>query len=152
MAEALLVPTRIYVKAILAAIRATGGSGADGAIKGLSHITGGGLAENLPRVLPDGMAAHVDLTRWRAPAVFDWLARAGNLADEDMLRTFNCGIGMVVIAARVRADAVVAALADAGEKPIRIGEVEPGRGVKTEAKGKGEAEAVRVSGKLGFAS
>jgi phosphoribosylformylglycinamidine cyclo-ligase len=152
MAEALLVPTRIYVKAILAAIRATGGSGADGAIKGLSHITGGGLAENLPRVLPDGMAAHVDLTRWRAPAVFDWLARAGNLADEDMLRTFNCGIGMVVIAARVRADAVVAALADAGEKPIRIGEVELGRGVKTEAKGKGEAEAVRVSGKLGFAS
>ncbi|NJO23562.1 MAG: phosphoribosylformylglycinamidine cyclo-ligase [Sphingomonadales bacterium] len=152
LAEALLVPTRIYVKAILAAIRATGGSGADGAIKGLSHITGGGLTENLPRVLPDGMAAHVDLTRWRAPAVFNWLARAGNLDDEDMLRTFNCGIGMVVIAARDRADAVMAALADAGEKPIRIGEVEPGRGVKTEAKGKGEAEAVRMSGKLGFAS
>jgi phosphoribosylformylglycinamidine cyclo-ligase len=151
MAEALLVPTRIYVKAVLAAIRATGGSGTDGAIKGLSHITGGGLAENLPRVLPDGMAAHIDLARWRAPAVFDWLARAGNLDDEEMLRTFNCGIGMVVIAAGDRADTVMAALADADEKPIRIGEVEPGRGVKTQAKGKGEAEAVRVSGKLGFA-
>ena len=149
MAEALLVPTRIYVKPVLAAIRATGG-GADGAIKGLSHITGGGLAENLPRVLPNGMAAHVDLATWRAPAVFNWLARAGNLDDAEMLRTFNCGIGMVVIAARDRADAVMAALVDAGEKPIRIGEVEPGRGVKTEAKGKGEAEAVRVSGKLGF--
>ena len=151
-AEALLVPTRIYVKPVLAAIRATGGGRADGAIKGLSHITGGGLSENLPRVLPAGLAAHVDLTTWQAPAVFDWLARAGNLDDAEMLRTFNCGIGMVAIAARDRADAVIAALTDAGEEPIRIGDVEPGRGVKTEAKGKGEAEAVRVSGKLGFAA
>jgi phosphoribosylformylglycinamidine cyclo-ligase len=152
VADALLVPTRIYVKPVLAAIRATGGSGADGAIKGLSHITGGGLAENLPRVLPAGLAAHVDLATWKAPAVFHWLQRAGNLDDAEMLRTFNCGIGMVVIAARDRADAVTTALADAGEKPIRIGEVEPGRGVKTEAKGKGEAEAVRISGKLEFAT
>lgn len=152
VAEALLVPTRIYVKPVLAAIRATGGSGADGAVKGLSHITGGGLAENLPRILPAGLAAHVDLATWRAPAVFDWLARAGNLDDAEMLRTFNCGIGMVVIASRDRTDAVMAALKDAGEQPVRIGEVEPGRGVKTEAKGKGEAEAVRVSGKLGFAT
>ncbi|MFM9850270.1 MAG: phosphoribosylformylglycinamidine cyclo-ligase [Hyphomicrobiaceae bacterium] len=152
VAEALLVPTRIYVKPVLAAIRATGGSGADAAIKGLSHITGGGLAENLPRVLPNGMAAHVDLATWQASAVFGWLQRAGNLDDAEMLRTFNCGIGMVVIAARDRAEAVMAALADAGEPPIRIGEVEQGRGVKTQAKGKGEAEAVRVSGKLGFGS
>lgn len=152
VAEALLVPTRIYVKPVLAAIRATGGSGADGAVKGLSHITGGGLAENLPRILPAGLAAHVDLTIWRAPAVFDWLARAGNLDDAEMLRTFNCGIGMVVIASRDRTDAVMAALKDAGEQPIAIGEVEPGQGVKTQAKGKGEAEAVRVSGKLGFAT
>ena len=110
MAEVLLAPTRIYVKPVLAAIRATGGSGPEGAIKALSHITGGGLAENLPRVLPDGMAAHVDLSTWRAPAVFDWLARAGNLNDAEMLRTFNCGVGMVVIAAQDRADAVIAAL------------------------------------------
>jgi phosphoribosylformylglycinamidine cyclo-ligase len=152
MAEALLVPTRIYVKAVLAAIRGTGGGGADGAIKGLSHITGGGLAENLPRVLPAGLAAHIDLSAWQPPAVFGWLARAGNLNDAEMLRTFNCGIGMVVIAARDRADAVMTALSDAGEQPIMIGEVEPGRGVKTEAKGKGEAEAMRVSGSLGFRS
>ncbi len=152
MAEALLVPTRIYVKAVLAAIRATGGGGADGAIKGLSHITGGGLAENLPRVLPAGLAAHIDLSAWQPPAVFGWLARAGNLNDAEMLRTFNCGLGMVVIAARDRADAVMTALSDAGEQPIMIGEVEPGRGVKTEAKGKGEAEAMRVSGSLGFRS
>lgn len=152
VAEALLVPTRIYVKPVLAAIRATGGSGADGAVKGLSHITGGGLAENLPRILPAGLAAHVDLATWRGPAVFDWLARAGNLDDAEMLRTFNCGIGMVVIASRDRTDAVMAALKDAGEQPIAIGEVEPGQGVKTQAKGKGEAEAVRVSGKLGFAT
>lgn len=152
VAEALLVPTRIYVKPVLAAIRATGGSGADGAVKGLSHITGGGLAENLPRILPAGLAAHVDLATWRAPAVFDWLARAGNLDDAEMLRTFNCGVGMVVIASRDRADMVMAALKDAGEQPIAIGEVEPGQGVKTQAKGKGEAEAVRVSGKLGFAT
>jgi phosphoribosylformylglycinamidine cyclo-ligase len=150
MAEALLAPTRIFVKAVLGAIRATGDGGAGGAIKGLSHITGGGLAENLPRVLPAGLAAHVDLATWQAPAVFDWLARAGNLDDAEMLRTFNCGIGMVVIASQDRADEVMAALKGAGEHPIRIGEVEPGRGVKTEAKGKGEAEAVRVSGKLGF--
>jgi phosphoribosylformylglycinamidine cyclo-ligase len=152
MAEALLVPTRIYVKAVLAAIRATGGSGAEGAIKALSHITGGGLAENLPRVLPAGLAAHVDLAAWQAAAVFDWLARAGNLDDAEMVRTFNCGIGMVVIAARDRADAVMTALSDAGEQPIMIGEVEAGRGMKTQAKGKGEAEAMRVSGSLGLRS
>ena len=152
MGDVLLAPTRIYVKPVLAAIRATGGSGPEGTIKALSHITGGGLAENLPRVLPDGMAAHVDLAAWQAPAVFDWLARAGNLNDAEMLRTFNCGVGMVVIAARDRADAVMAALSEAGEQPISIGEVEPGRGVKTQAKGKGEAEAVRVSGNMGFQS
>ncbi len=152
MGDVLLAPTRIYVKPVLAAIRATGGSGPEGAIKALSHITGGGLAENLPRVLPEGMAAHVDLASWRAPAVFDWLARAGNLDDAEMLRTFNCGIGMVVIAAREHADAVISALSGAGEHPIVIGEVERGRGEKTQAKGKGEAEAVRVSGNMEFQS
>ena len=151
LAEALLTPTRLYVKPILAALKATGGGAAGGAIKGLSHITGGGLSENLPRVLPAGLAAHVDLAKFKALRVFQWLQRAGNLDDAEMLRTFNCGIGMVVIADSGKADAVMAALKAAGEKPARIGAIEPGRGIKSSAKGKGEAEAVRYAGKMGFA-
>ena len=150
VAEALLTPTRIYVKPLLAAIRATGGSGLTGAVKGLSHITGGGLSENIPRVMPAGLAAHIDLAAFKAPAVFSWLQQAGRLDAAEMLRTFNCGIGMIVIADKARTDAVIAALRDAGEKPVILGAVEPGRGVKSQAKGKGEAEAVRYSGKLGF--
>ena len=144
LAEALLVPTRIYVKPVLQAIRATG------AIKAIAHITGGGLSENIPRVLPSGLAAHIDLAAWQAPAVFGWLARAGKLDDAEMLRTFNCGLGLVLVVAKSEADAVVAALVAAGEAPARIGEIEPGRGVKSQAKGKGEAEAVRYSGRLGY--
>ena len=150
VAEALLAPTRLYVKPILAALKATGGGGPAGAVKGLSHITGGGLSENLPRVLPAGLAAHIDLTSFTAPRVFPWLQRAGNLDDAEMLRTFNCGIGMIVIADAAKADAVMAALAAAGETPAVIGAVEPGRGVKSSAKGKGEAEAVRYTGTLGY--
>jgi phosphoribosylformylglycinamidine cyclo-ligase len=145
MADALLVPTRIYVKPVLKAIRETGG------IKALAHITGGGLSENLPRVLPDGIAAHVDLTTWPAPAVFGWLQQTGRLDDAEMLRTFNCGIGMILVVAKNGADAVVELLKTEGEHPVRIGEIEPGRGIKSQAKGKGEAEAVHYSGKLGFA-
>jgi phosphoribosylformylglycinamidine cyclo-ligase len=146
LAEALLEPTRIYVKPVLQAIRATG------AVKALAHITGGGLSENLPRVLPDGIAAHVDLGAWRAQAVFGWLMRAGKLDDTEMLRTFNCGLGLVLAVERDAADKVIQALTAAGERPIRIGETEPGRGVKSQAKGKGEAEAVRYSGRLEFAA
>ncbi|MBS0241732.1 MAG: phosphoribosylformylglycinamidine cyclo-ligase, partial [Proteobacteria bacterium] len=149
LAEAMLAPTRIYVKPLLQAIRSTGGSGAAGAIKALSHITGGGLSENLPRVMPDGLAAYVDLNRLEVPPVFGWLRRAGNLDETEMLRTFNCGVGMVVVADASRAILVHAALAAAGEKPFFLGEVEPGRGIKSEAKGKGLAEAVRYSGRLG---
>ena len=152
LAEALLTPTRLYVKPVLAALKATGGGGAQGAIKGLSHITGGGLSENLPRVLPDGLAAHVELGTFKAPAVFGWLQGAGNLDDAEMLRTFNCGIGMVVVASALRANDVLAALTAAGESPHVIGVIEPGRGVKSSAKGKGEAEAVRYSGALAFAA
>ena len=148
VAAALLVPTRIYVKPLLAAIKATGGGGANGAIKGLSHITGGGLSENIPRVMPDGLAAHVDLSTIAMPPVFGWLAKAGRLDSEEMLRTFNCGVGMVVIADRARTGEVMAALTSAGETPLLLGEVEAGRGVKSSAKGKGEAEAVRYSGRL----
>ncbi|MDX2203486.1 MAG: phosphoribosylformylglycinamidine cyclo-ligase [Hyphomicrobiaceae bacterium] len=145
VAEALLEPTRIYVKPVLAAMRATG------AVKALAHITGGGLSENLPRVLPDGLAAHVDLARWTAPAVFGWLAKAGGLDDAEMLRTFNCGIGLVLVADQDHAQAVLDELRKAGEAPIEVGAIEPGRGVKSQAKGKGEAEAVRYSGRLGYA-
>lgn len=148
LAEALLTPTRLYVRPVLAAIRATGGSGAEGAVKGLSHITGGGLSENLPRVLPDGLAGHVALERIAVPPVFGWLMGVANLDEAEMLRTFNCGIGMVVIAARDRADDVLAALVQAGQSPVVLGEVEPGRGIKSDAKGKGMAEAVRYSGRL----
>jgi phosphoribosylformylglycinamidine cyclo-ligase len=142
MAEALLEPTRIYVKPVLAAMRATG------AIKAVAHITGGGLTENLPRVLPDGIAAHVDLSSWKMPAVFGWLSRQGRLDDTEMLRTFNCGIGLVMVVEAARRAAVVDALVAEGESPIVLGEVEQGRGVKSEAKGKGLAEAVRYSGQL----
>ncbi|RTL72119.1 MAG: phosphoribosylformylglycinamidine cyclo-ligase [Hyphomicrobiales bacterium] len=145
VAQALLEPTRIYVKPVLNAIRKTN------AVKALAHITGGGLSENLPRVLPDGLAAHVDLSRWSAPAVFGWLAKAGRLDDEEMLRTFNCGIGLILVVARDQVQEVAAALAEAGERSIEIGAIEPGRGVKSQAKGKGEAEAVRYSGSLGYA-
>ena len=148
VATALLVPTRIYVKQVLAAIRATGGGGLMGAVKGLSHITGGGLSENIPRVMPAGLAAHVDLSAIAMPPVFGWLKQAGRLDDAEMLRTFNCGTGMIVIADKARALEVIQALETAGEHPIVIGNVEAGRGVKSSAKGKGEAEAVRFSGRL----
>jgi phosphoribosylformylglycinamidine cyclo-ligase len=151
VAEALLVPTRIYVKPLLTAIRATGGAGPAGAIKALSHITGGGLSENIPRVMPQGLAAHIDLNEVRSAPVFGWLQGAGNLDEEELLRTFNCGIGMVIVAARERAGEVMSALVDAGEQALKIGLVERGRGIKSSAKGKGEAEAVRYSGRLTFA-
>jgi phosphoribosylformylglycinamidine cyclo-ligase len=144
LGEALIEPTRIYVKSVLKAIRETGG------VKALAHITGGGPTENLPRVLPEGIAAHVDLGAWKAPAVFGWLRRAGRLDDAEMLRTFNCGIGMVAVVAHEGCDEVVRVLQAEGEAPLRIGALEPGRGVRSQAKGKGDAEAVRYSGRLEF--
>jgi phosphoribosylformylglycinamidine cyclo-ligase len=144
LGEALLEPTRIYVRPVLRALRETG------AVKGLAHITGGGLTENLPRVMPEGVAAHVDLGTWRAPAVFGWLREAGRLDDAEMLRTFNCGIGLVAVVGREGCDEAERVLQAAGEAPLRIGELETGRGVKSEAKGKGGAEAVRYSGRLEF--
>jgi phosphoribosylformylglycinamidine cyclo-ligase len=147
--EALLTPTRIYVKSVLAAIEATGGA-SDGAVKGLSHITGGGLSENLPRVLPDTVAAAVDLSAIVVPPVFGWLATAGRLDDAEMLRTFNCGIGMVVIADKARAGEVIAALTEAGEAPVVLGEIIEPTGEKSDAKGKGEAWAVKYEGRLKY--
>jgi phosphoribosylformylglycinamidine cyclo-ligase len=149
LADALLMPTRIYVKPLLAAIKATGG--ARGAIKALAHITGGGLSENVPRVLPDNVAARIDLGAFAAPGVFGWLAKAGRLSDVEMLKTFNCGLGMVVVAAKAQADGVLAALRAAGEAPLIVGEIIAPGGVRSDAKGKGEAWAVAYSGALRYA-
>jgi phosphoribosylformylglycinamidine cyclo-ligase len=122
LGDALLTPTRIYVKATLGALRSTPG------IKALAHITGGGLTENIPRVLPNGTRAKIELNSISALPVFRWLARAGNIAEQEMLRTFNCGIGFVVIAGVTHAQAVTAAFANAGETMLRLGEIVPGAG------------------------
>jgi phosphoribosylformylglycinamidine cyclo-ligase len=122
LGAALLAPTRIYVRSALAAIRA-------GGVHALAHITGGGLTENLPRVLPAGLGAEIDIGSWERPAVFGWLAEAGGVAEDEMLRTFNCGIGMVAAVAPDRADALAATLEAAGEQVFRIGRVAPGAGV-----------------------
>jgi phosphoribosylformylglycinamidine cyclo-ligase len=117
LGEALLEPTRIYVKPLLSAIRATG------AIKALAHITGGGFPENIPRVLGEGLGAHLDLSTIRVPPVFGWLASAGGVAQSEMLRTFNCGVGMIVVVAVEAQEQVMQALIEAGEKPFRLGEI-----------------------------
>jgi phosphoribosylformylglycinamidine cyclo-ligase len=150
LADALLTPTRIYVKPILAALEATGGA-TDGPIKALAHITGGGLSENLPRVLPPTVAAAIDLTSWQAPAVFGWLAQVGHLDDAEMQRTFNCGIGMIAVVDKEGADGLVRLLQEWGEQPVIIGEIVPPTGERSSAKGKGEAWAVSYEGKLKFA-
>ena len=113
----LLEPTRLYVRPALAAIRA-------GGVHALAHITGGGLTENLPRVLPEGLGAEIDLTAWEMPPVFSWLAQAGGVAEAEMLRAFNCGIGMVAVVAPDRAEALAELL---GARPIGV--VRPGAGV-----------------------
>jgi len=118
--EALLTPTRIYVKPLLAAIKATTG------IKALVHITGGGFTENVPRVLPDNIAADIDGASWTQPAVFKWLAELGGIDNAEMGRTFNCGIGMVVVVSADEVDAVVAALGAEGEIVSRIGTLRKG--------------------------
>jgi phosphoribosylformylglycinamidine cyclo-ligase len=147
LADALLTPTRIYVKPVLAALEASGGA-MDGPIKALSHITGGGLSENLPRVLPPTVSATIDLTSWQPPAVFGWLAKAGRLSDAEMLRTVNCGIGMVAVVAKDGADALVRLMQEWGEAPVIIGEVTPPGGEKSSAKGKGDTWAVKYEGVL----
>ncbi|MBW3098742.1 phosphoribosylformylglycinamidine cyclo-ligase [Pseudohoeflea coraliihabitans] len=117
LAEALLAPTRIYVKPLLQAIRETG------AIKALAHITGGGFIENIPRVLPEQLAAQIDLDAIPVPAVFGWLADQGQVAAEEMLRTFNCGIGMVVVVGAAEAEAVSQTLENEGETVVRLGHI-----------------------------
>ncbi|MCI5111524.1 MAG: phosphoribosylformylglycinamidine cyclo-ligase [Marivita sp.] len=116
LGEVLLTPTRLYVTQALAAVKA-------GGVHALAHITGGGLTENLPRVLPEDMGAEIDLSAWDLPPVFKWLAATGGMAEAELLKTFNCGIGMIVVVAADRADALTAVLEEAGETVSRIGSV-----------------------------
>jgi phosphoribosylformylglycinamidine cyclo-ligase len=122
LGQALLTPTRLYVKQALAAVR-TGG------VHGLAHITGGGLTENPPRVLPDGLACEIDLGAWQLPPVFRWLAQTANMSEAELLKTFNCGIGMILVVAEDRAEALTTLLQDAGEAVTRLGRIVEGQGV-----------------------
>ncbi|THF63216.1 phosphoribosylformylglycinamidine cyclo-ligase [Pseudothauera rhizosphaerae] len=127
--DAVLEPTRIYVKPLLALMRAQ-----PGAVKGLAHITGGGLTENVPRILADGLTARIDAAAWTLPPLFQWLQDAGNVNAQEMYRVFNCGIGMVAIVSAADADAAQAALAAAGETVFRIGRID--------TRGPGEAATI----------
>ncbi len=117
LGAAVLTPTRIYVKSCLAAIRGTG------AVKAFAHITGGGFPDNIPRVLPKNVSARIDLARIPVPPVFQWLAKAGGIAEKEMLRTFNCGIGMIAVVEARAADKVAAVFKREGESVVRLGEL-----------------------------
>ena len=123
LGAALLKPTKIYVKTLLPAIR-------KGLLKGLSHITGGGFLENIPRVLPGGTGCYIDAGAWEFPPVFRWLMKEGGVQPLEMARTFNNGIGMVLIVSRDKADEAVQTLKASGEQVYRIGEVVTGDGVE----------------------
>ena len=97
-----------------------------GGVKGFAHITGGGITENLPRALPEGLDAEVDLASWTPPPVFAWLAKAGGIAPVEMLRTFNCGIGLVAVVAEEIAGHVIDAFQNSGDKAVRLGKLIPG--------------------------
>ena len=122
LGEALLAPTRLYVRNVLAATDA-------GGVHALAHVTGGGLVENVPRVLPDGLGARIDLTSWEVPPVFRWLQQEGGVSGAEMLRTFNMGVGMVAVVEPARAGALAALLRESGNEVFRLGEVIPGAGV-----------------------
>jgi phosphoribosylformylglycinamidine cyclo-ligase len=130
LAEALLEPTRIYVKPLLAALREGLG------IKALAHITGGGFIDNIPRVLPDALAADIDLDAVTVPAVFGWLAKVGGMSEREMLRTFNCGVGMLVAVAPEDAEKLVASLTASGEIAAVVGQLAPRTGEPVTFKGK----------------
>jgi phosphoribosylformylglycinamidine cyclo-ligase len=117
LGAAVLTPTRIYVKSCLAAIRGTK------AVKALAHITGGGFPDNIPRVLPKDVGARIDISRIPVPPVFQWLAKTGGIAEKEMLRTFNCGIGMIVVVEARAADKVAAILKREGESVVHLGEL-----------------------------
>jgi phosphoribosylformylglycinamidine cyclo-ligase len=121
LGEALLTPTRLYVRSALEALRV-------GGVKGFAHITGGGVTENLPRALPDGLDAEIDLDCWTPPAVFGWLAKTAGIAAPEMLRTFNCGIGLVAVVSERSSGHVIEAFQQSGDKAMRLGHVVAGAG------------------------
>ena len=121
LGEALMAPTRLYVKSALAAIRS-------GHVKGLAHITGGGVTENLPRCLPDGLDAQIDLDCWTPPGVFGWLAKSAGIETAEMLRTFNCGIGLIAVTDLKTSGHIIDAFQESGDKAMRIGHLVRGDG------------------------
>ena len=123
LGEALLTPTRLYVKQCLTAVRA-------GGVHALAHITGGGLTENLPRVLPEDLGADIDLNAWELSPVFKWMAETGGIAEAEMLKTFNCGIGMILSVSADRADELAKVLEAEGETVARLGTVTAGAGMR----------------------
>ena len=129
LADAIMAPTRIYVKPMLALMAAL-------PVKGMAHITGGGLTENVPRVLPDNVKAVIDQSTWQRPKLFQWLQSAGNVAESEMHRVFNCGIGMCVVVARENVQQALALLNAAGEKALEIGRIE--------ARQDGEAQTIVI--------
>jgi phosphoribosylformylglycinamidine cyclo-ligase len=129
LADAVIAPTRIYVKSLLALMQSLH-------VKGMAHITGGGLTENIPRVLADNLTAIIDRKNWPLPALFQWLQKEGQVADAEMHRVFNCGIGMVVIVAEADAGTAMQLLAAAGEKVYHIGHIA--------ARGEGQAQTIVV--------
>ena len=122
LGAALLAPTRLYVKQALAAVRA-------GGVHALAHITGGGLTENPPRVVPEGLACEIDLSSWDLPPVFRWLAKTANMSEPELLKTFNCGIGMIAFVDQSRATDLAALFRDQGETVVELGRVVKGEGV-----------------------
>jgi phosphoribosylformylglycinamidine cyclo-ligase len=123
LGEELLRPTRLYVRSALAALD-------EGGVRGFAHVTGGGLTENLPRILPEGLGAEIDLTAWTLPPVMAWLREAGGVAEAEMLRTFNCGIGLVAVVEPAWAEALALLFAEAGERVVALGRLVPGAGVR----------------------
>jgi phosphoribosylformylglycinamidine cyclo-ligase len=117
LADLLMVPTRIYVKPLLTLIKDTG------AVKAMAHITGGGLLDNIPRVLPEGAQAVIDVASWKRPAVFDWLQEKGNVDEHEMHRVLNCGVGMVICVAQADVEAALGSLRASGEQPWVIGQI-----------------------------
>ncbi|MEM6311592.1 MAG: phosphoribosylformylglycinamidine cyclo-ligase [Pseudomonadota bacterium] len=122
LGEALLAPTVLYVKGAVAAVKA-------GYVNGFAHVTGGGLTENIPRALPEGLAAQVDLSAWHTPEIFGWLAQQGGISESEMLKTFNCGIGMVAIVPPDQKDAAIQTFKNAGHTVCTLGHVTQGEGV-----------------------
>lgn len=130
LGEQLLAPTRLYVKSALALIQAL-------EVHAFAHVTGGGITENLPRVLPEGSRALIDLHSWMLPPIFGWLRDQGNIADAELLRTFNCGVGMIACVPAEQAEAACAQLAELGEQAWIIGEIEASDAVRPSVRYRG---------------